>query len=478
MNRQSLGGRKSLGGGLDPTMEMKQSAFSFPTMKLADIKVCLDAISCRVTDSELRDPSGHKDTHQRVLETLVELCTGVTEAELKQPAFDGLVELNNPELHEDSVPRLNSFRAIGKMMKICGVEDFSMRDISHPDPKRFRRQLSGILNFAKFREERMSMLLEITGKREEALNNLRRVQLENEKLTDRLATLRLQTQNEASEIAALDEEVLELEKEIEANNRKQVDLREDIQQLKSFNTSLKEGLSARQNQVEEAQEAKKKLTSLVVSSPARFRKQLSDAEKTLKMEEEDAEDAEAKVSQFVTWINGMEETQTQVKGALESITALQNEAERENKMKKELKNVQELVAEKREALQSLDQNVHHISRQAGRTDEKLKHLRKQCSDQNEESQAGMETLHKQLLEAENERVSLKSALDRGERDVINLEREAEAEAQLMEQEKSDMIQSYQRLEKVVIGHLRSLREAVEATNDSGVSENMPSSIVV
>ena len=213
MNRQSLGGRKSLGGGLDPTMEMKQSAFSFPTMKLADIKVCLDAISCRVTDSELRDPSGHKDTHQRVLETLAELCTGVTEAELKQPAFDGLVELNNPELHEDSVPRLNSFRAIGKMMKICGVEDFSMRDISHPDPKRFRRQLSGILNFAKFREERMSMLLEITGKREEALNNLRRVQLENEKLTDRLATLRLQTQNEASEIAALDEEVLELEKE-------------------------------------------------------------------------------------------------------------------------------------------------------------------------------------------------------------------------------------------------------------------------
>ena len=71
----------------------------------------------------------------------IELCTGVTREEMSQPAFAGLSALNYPELHEDSIPELAFLRACCKMMAICGISDFGLKDITSPNSKRFRRQL-------------------------------------------------------------------------------------------------------------------------------------------------------------------------------------------------------------------------------------------------------------------------------------------------------------------------------------------------
>lgn len=47
-------------------------------------------------------------------------------------------------------------------MHICGVNDFIMTDYTKPDPKRLRKQLSAIVNFAKFKEERLDMYVYFT----------------------------------------------------------------------------------------------------------------------------------------------------------------------------------------------------------------------------------------------------------------------------------------------------------------------------
>lgn len=40
-------------------------------------------------------------------------------------------------------------------MEVVGVRDFCWRDIVYPDKKRTIRNLSAIINFAKFRQDRM-----------------------------------------------------------------------------------------------------------------------------------------------------------------------------------------------------------------------------------------------------------------------------------------------------------------------------------
>lgn len=43
-------------------------------------------------------------------------------------------------------------------MKICGYKDFGFRDLSAPNGKRFRRQLSACINFLKYQVNKIHLL--------------------------------------------------------------------------------------------------------------------------------------------------------------------------------------------------------------------------------------------------------------------------------------------------------------------------------
>lgn len=48
-------------------------------------------------------------------------------------------------------------------METCGIHNFSIRDLMmSPRPRQFRVALSGVINFAKFREERIGEYSELT----------------------------------------------------------------------------------------------------------------------------------------------------------------------------------------------------------------------------------------------------------------------------------------------------------------------------
>jgi hypothetical protein len=50
-------------------------------------------------------------------------------------------------------------------LSACGVHDaYSLKDLVRPDPSRVRRNMSAIINFHKFREDRLAMYKELTDK--------------------------------------------------------------------------------------------------------------------------------------------------------------------------------------------------------------------------------------------------------------------------------------------------------------------------
>lgn len=124
-------------------MHAPRQVYSFPVMKPAEIISILKELNIEMSDDELQNPEKNKEHTRHILESLAAMCTGITREEMAQPAFSGLSVLNYPELHEESIPQLNSFRAITKMMEICGIQDFSMKDLMAPSSKRLKRQLSG-----------------------------------------------------------------------------------------------------------------------------------------------------------------------------------------------------------------------------------------------------------------------------------------------------------------------------------------------
>jgi len=427
-----------------PNMGRQQkSHFSFPPLKVAEIKECLNALGIKVSEAELTEPENHKDVIRRMLEHLAEICTGTTRDEMGQMAFAGISVLNYPELHEESIPQLNSFRAVVKMMEICGVQDFTTKDFMAPSAKRLKRHLSGIINFAKFREERWAIMNDLTTTRDTLIDRSSTLKDQNEKLNSHLAHLREKTAEEAKVIARVEGECSTLETGIKTLNAKQSEIREEIAELKSFNNSLKEGIAARNVQLEEAQNERASLRGQIVNSPERFRKQIVDVGQALQAEQRDTKAAEKKLRELSGWLAHVEEAQAEVDLALHAMREVRAEVERQKSCVGELKAQQEHSHAMRNALQDLDQNTHQITRQATRNEEKLAHLRRQASSRSTDSTAAVEDLHRQLVEAENFRVQVRSRSERAEGEVLRQEREAEAEAQALEQEHADMVAAYQ-----------------------------------
>ena len=137
-----------------------------------------------------------------------------------------------------------------------------------------------------------------------------------------------------------------LEGKIKERNDLQVELRNEITDLKDLNNQLKTSIVTRTEQVEDALNAKKKLQSQIVSSPARFKKNIADAEWTLKKEENDSKQAEKKVHEYNQWAQITEEGVKMVRSALSAIDDVRAEVDKQGTFKAQIEHAKMQGAEK------------------------------------------------------------------------------------------------------------------------------------
>jgi hypothetical protein len=73
---------------------------------------------------------------------------------LKTPKFDALDAFTHPDIHDDFVYIRAVFIKTKKIACMSKIHDFSIYDLTNPEPLKLRVVLSGIVNFALFVEER------------------------------------------------------------------------------------------------------------------------------------------------------------------------------------------------------------------------------------------------------------------------------------------------------------------------------------
>lgn len=62
-------------------------------------------------------------------------------------------QLAHPSIYNDALPEAKFFCLLSKLLRICGYHEFGFKDLAAPQAKRFRRQLSALINFLKYRED-------------------------------------------------------------------------------------------------------------------------------------------------------------------------------------------------------------------------------------------------------------------------------------------------------------------------------------
>jgi kinetochore protein Nuf2 len=222
-----------------------RQAYAFPVLKVAGLVQCLGEIGIEMKEDGLLNPDKYVDDIKSMYENLAEYCIGTTKEELNQPKFAGLAALDYPDLHTASITQLNSFRECGKMMELCGIYDFTMKDFMFPTAKRVRKQLSAIINFAKFRGEKQNMLDSMNDERDNFINQSNQLKSEKNSLNERLVLLREQTANENNIITLLEIKCNDISNQIAAYNEKQAVLREESGVSKTKNYKLKDEIAAK-----------------------------------------------------------------------------------------------------------------------------------------------------------------------------------------------------------------------------------------
>ena len=125
--------------------------YSFPILKEKEIIKCMKELQIYIERHDLQNPTEErfKNIYAKILHNLIKL-------EVNQPKFDeNLPGFEHPSLHVVSVTHILLIKLGIKFMKRCGVKNFCLKDVLYPDNKRTIRNLSAIINFAKYRHEKV-----------------------------------------------------------------------------------------------------------------------------------------------------------------------------------------------------------------------------------------------------------------------------------------------------------------------------------
>eukprot|EP00958_Prasinococcus_capsulatus_P007104 scaffold659_cov329-Prasinococcus_capsulatus_cf.AAC.13 len=267
------------------------TTYSFPILNNNEILLCLHELEVNFSEDHLMKPN--EESVRPMYSSLVQMLVGVSREELQQPVFGAIDALEFPELHDDSIGTLAFGRALCRLMEAAGVADFSLHDISKPDPQRLRRHLSALINFAKFREEKLSMYQELQENADVANEKRSELDQQNAKLKAELRRLEEAQQKEAAEVASVEAQCGTLTQQISDLNGEQNTIQEDVRQMKAKTTELSDTLANTKFALVNAHQEAERLQTQIVQSPDKLAALVRSLEENALREKKLTEDAEA-----------------------------------------------------------------------------------------------------------------------------------------------------------------------------------------
>ncbi|GMH61795.1 hypothetical protein TL16_g03338, partial [Triparma laevis f. inornata] len=437
-----------------------EQTFSFPLLKSGEILQCLTELQVPMTESELMEPEKNKPALRKATIHLIELCTGVTREDMSQPAFAGLSSLNYPELHEDSIPELAFLRAAGKMMRICGIPDYGIKDVTAPSAKRLRRQLSGIINFAKFREERLQMYAELNMQREGVMDKLKQVMEDNGSLNGQLSSLKTQSAGEVQIISDVETECGEIEGKIGALNKQQAAIRHESGELKKKANDLKDRNATISIAIQEGQADESRLSAQIVQSPDRVRREMSNANDRLESERKESLRVERESQKAKTCVANASKALKELSKATSALEEVETEVSKHTNCVEEIKSAQQNISTNSEKASLAVVAQQDAQRSLTKFSEKTTHLRNAASVKTSAAQGHLLESQTTLIKVEKERRDGMSKISSMEADIRGMEQRIDMEEKEAFEVTEGMIRQYKKLEESVLKHQMGLKAAL------------------
>lgn len=230
----------------------------FPLLEITELAICLQScdFSLATEDNIAKPTSMYVVT---LYKQIIDSFMGISADALISMGREGDEEEN--AMYNDTLQVLVLNKICFKFFQNIGVSDFNMSDLYKPDPLRTRRLLSAVVNYARFREERMFDCNRFISQTETLLGQLRSKFDDYNLLQQQLKDYKEEaTKLGGQELGTLEENNKNLEAELKKMTQVQKALSLDYSNYKQEKQKMLKELEAYAFQLVELESLRAKLT--------------------------------------------------------------------------------------------------------------------------------------------------------------------------------------------------------------------------
>ncbi|KAI0060855.1 hypothetical protein BV25DRAFT_1827411 [Artomyces pyxidatus] len=417
----------------------------YPNMGNADIIASLDNWGLTVTQQQLLKPTA--DFVTNVYSTCVQQVMGLSEEDLEEPLQAALASLDEQgtDIYASGLNVNLITYHITRFANAAQVPDFSIKDLYFPTPERTRLILSAFINFVKFSEECLPMVMSLRDRstalvqeRDQVVDELGRVQAQ-------LARLKATRADDEPRCEELRTENAAITAQLIATKDIQTILLKDIEALKSEKATLNQRKESLNSDTALATDAVTRIRSRIVQSPERIKRTITtmgttanEDKKTLAAQEAKTRDLQAKVTALLN-------IEKDVRACVEQLQSIEKEVRSLEASQKELADTRDSLDDKRIERTELELRSERGQKQLSNAQEKLERAQRHAEDKRQASQQAIERLQREYEDMALERRDNDKHVEelRGEADEV--ERKMAEHLKRSEAELHELLAEYWKL---------------------------------
>jgi len=255
----------------------------------------------------------------------------------------------------------------------------------------------------------------------------------------------------SKEIQEIENECLEIEQEISKQNKLQASIRTETGKLKKQANTLKGKAATALLSLQEAKSEEHALSTQVVQSPKRIKREMEQAVKFLEATKKGCNEIEYEVATVKRRVQNVKECVENVQNSLDimenELKGINND---HNLASKELQEAVEKKMENEKVVQDFLHKKRELERRIHYNEEKLSHHRQQGVRRLATVQQELDFAQTELALVEKERIDGLARVESAEADVLAIEAKIKEDDTAIQHEIEKMMQVYKKFENDII----------------------------
>ncbi|XP_076457415.1 uncharacterized protein LOC143291429 isoform X2 [Babylonia areolata] len=323
---------------------MAECTYGYPILTAEEcVSFFREVTNSAISEEDFKKPDAKR--WQIFYGTLFELMTGRQADLTAQSRLHTLADSEYTELHEESLTLMSFTMALQRTMSGAGIEDFTVRDLIEPRPKRLLRIVSGAINFIRFRMYREVVFNKMKDSLERKRESYDYVLKENAELKKTLQAKQTARDSHMMKMTKLQEEndaialsIQELHKQREVLQRNVSEMKSKLSESNAANDQIKVNILG-------TKEEGDKLSQRIIQSPERLKAEQERAKNRIMELKVTVQDKHRRLDEVQ---RQKEQITNQQKGAeiiVRMLRDMSNDSDRLGEMEKESQRLQDTCQE-------------------------------------------------------------------------------------------------------------------------------------